>query len=202
MMNNKIFGAVIALVMIAVLCCACASTTDAFKNSSVACDPGASSVLTLSHSTLVLPLDGTLGRLYAFHADKPLELQWRTENSAVAEVSMGIITPVSAGTTVVTCTDGVTTASCTVIVNADMDTDYSLQLPNRALALAVGDTGEVAYTYTGSGAITMFSNNPQVLQVENGNYTALSPGTAAITCTDGIQNVQCIVTVTKSSPRA
>ena len=91
-MNNKIFGAVIALVMIAVLCCACASTTDAFKNSSVACDPGASSVLTLSHSTLVLPLDGTLGRLYAFHADKPLELQWRTENSAVAEVSMGIIT--------------------------------------------------------------------------------------------------------------
>ena len=199
MINKKMICAAIALMIVATVCCACKPTTPVVKNSSVACDPGASSVLTLSHSTLELPLDGTLGKLYPFHTDNPLELQWRTEDSSVAEVSMGIITPVSAGTTVVTCTDGVNTASCTIVVNADIDTDYSLQLPNNALSIAVGDTGEVAYTYTGLGAITVFSNNPQILQVENGCYKAVSTGTAVITCTDGIMHTQCVVTVTESS---
>ena len=202
MINKKMICAVIALVIVATVCCACKPTTPVVKNSSVACDPGASSVLTLSHSTLELPLDGALGKLYPFHTDNPLELQWRTEDSSVAEVSMGIITPVSAGTTVVTCTDGVNTASCTVIVDANMGIDYSLWLPSNALPVAVGDTGTVDYTYTGSGAITVFSNDPQVLQVENGCYKAVSAGTAVITCTDGIRHTQCVVTVTESSPSA
>ena len=202
MINKKLIFAVIALVIVATACCACTPAPSAVKNSELACDPGASSVLTLSHSTLELPLDGALGTLYAFHADDPLALQWHIADSSVAEISKGIITPVSVGTTVVTCTDGVNTASCTIIVNADMDTDYSLHLPHRALALAVGDTGKVDYTYTGSGAIAVFSNNPQVLQVENGCYKAVSAGTAVITCADGIMHTQCVVTVTESSPSA
>lgn len=195
MMNKKIFSAVIALVVVAVLCCACNDTAPAVRNSSVATDQGASNVLALSHSTLELPLSGALGTLYGFHADNPLELQWHTEDSSVAEVSKGIITPVAAGTTVITCTDGVNTASCTIIVNANMGVDYTLYLSNKTQTLPVGDNGKVEYTYTGPGAVTVFSNDPQVLQVENGCYKALSPGTAVITCTDGIYHTQCTVIV-------
>ncbi len=202
MMNKQISGAVIALVMAAILCCACHPTAPAVKNSAVANDPGAASTLSLSHSTLVLPLDEALGTVYAFHTETPLDLQWNTEDSSVAEVSMGMITPVAPGTTVISCTDGVSTARCTVVVSAGMDIDYTLRMPNKTLTIAAGGSGKVEYTYTGPGAVAVFSSNPQILQVENGCYTAVSPGTAVITCTDGIYHSQCVVTVTESSPTA
>lgn len=201
-MNKKIFSAVIALVMVAVLCCACNATAPAVKNSSVANDPGASSALSLSHSTLVLPSDEVLGKVFPYHTEDPLALEWHTQDSSVAEVSLGLITPVSPGTTEISCTDGVNTARCTVIVTADMDTEYTLRMSDNAPTVAAGDTGKVEYTYTGPGAVAVFSNNPQVVQVENGCYTAVSPGTAVITCTDGIYHTQCVVTVTESSPSA
>lgn len=80
--------------------------------------------------------------------------------------------------------------------------DYVLKLPANELSAAVGDTGEVEYIYTGPGTVTVSSNDPQVLQIENGRYKPVSPGLAVITCTDGKLYAQCIVTVTEADFQA
>lgn len=163
---------------------------------------GEEPVLRLSHSVLELPLNGPLGWLFPLNADAPLDLQWSTEDSSVVEVTRGLITPKAVGTTVITCTDGVSTASCKVVVTAEADKEYYLALPVRELSASVGDSGTVKYTYTGPGTIAAFSNNQQVVQVKDGRYTAVAPGTAVITVTDGIRISQFIINVTESSYKA
>ena len=120
----------------------------------------------------------------------------------VAMVCCACTPATSAGKRAIASVAGENTASGTVTDNTDMDTHYTLRMHNQVLTIAVGETDLVAYTYTGPGVITITTSNPQVLQVENGYYKALSPGTAVITCTDGKWNTQSIVTVTELSPPA
>lgn len=197
MMNKKTFAAMLALLMIAAVCCACAQAQPA-TNGSVANDQGTSSDLALSHVVLELPLDNTIGQLYPIHADNFAELEWFTEDRSVAEVSHGRVTPVAEGTTVITCTDGVNTASCRVTICGTADKDYTLRMPANQLSVNVGSTGRVEYTYTGPGAVAVFSSNPGVLRMEDGRWEAVAAGTANITCTDGVKTSQCLVTITDS----
>ncbi len=194
-MKIDMIRTLILVLVAAMVCCGCAHTQSA-PNGSVANDPVASSDLMLSHAALVLPLDGAMGCLYPFHAEDNAALEWFTEDSAVVEVSGGRLTPVSEGTTVVTCTDGVNSAVCTVTVRDTAAVDYGLQLSDRELSAEAGDSGKVDYTHTGSGAVVVFSSDPSVLRVENGRWEAVAAGTAYITCTDGMTHTQCRVTVT------
>ena len=199
-MNKNLIRTLSLVLAIALVCCGCAQTQP--SNSSVANDPSASSELMLSHAVLELTLDGPTGCLYPFHAEDSDVLEWSVEDSTVVEVTNGFLTPLSEGTTVVTCTDGVQTASCTVTVRAEKATDYVLRLSANELSAVVGTSGQVEYTYTGPGAVTVFSSDPSVLQVENGRWEAVSAGTAYITCTDGVVHSQGIVTVTAADPAA
>ena len=82
------------------------------------------------------------------------------------------------------------------------DEDYVLRQQTNELAVCVGDTGDVEYTYTGTGTVEILSSNTEVLQVEDGRWVAVAAGTAVITCTDGVRNSQCLVTVTEAAPGA
>lgn len=195
-MNKKMICAVILLIA-ALLCCGCAQTQPS-ANGSVAGEQGTSAALALSHTALEVPLDSGMGQLCAFGAEDPAALEWFTEDSSVALVSSGRVTPVAEGSTVISCTDGVNTASCVVTVRRVPDLNYILQMPANQLSVNVGDTGKVEYTYTGPGAVAVFSSNPGVLRVENGRWEAVAAGTAVITCTDGIKMTQCVVTVVES----
>ena len=137
------------------------------------------------------------GRLYAFHAADPAALEWSTDDSTVVNVSGGLITPVSVGTATVTCTDGVNTASCTVTIRDTAFPDYTLKIADNELTVALGDSGKVEYTYTGSGAVAVFSSHPEILRLENGRWEAVAAGTAFITVSDGLMHTQCCVTVTE-----
>lgn len=82
------------------------------------------------------------------------------------------------------------------------DKDYVLRQQTNELEVCVGDTGDVEYTYTGTGAVEIFSSNTEVLKVADGRWEAVAAGTAVITCTDGVRNSQCLVTVTEAAPEA
>lgn len=193
MRKNMIF-AVIMILVAAMLCCGCSQSS---SNGPVANDPGDSSELMLSHAALELPLENARGRLYAFHAADPAALEWSTDDSTVVNVSGGLITPVSVGTATVTCTDGVNTASCTVTIRDTAFPDYTLKIADNELSVALGDSGRVEYTYTGSGAVAVFSSHPEILRLENGRWEAVAAGTAFITVSDGLMHTQCCVTVTE-----
>ena len=193
MRKNMIF-AVIMILVAAMLCCGCSQFS---SNGPVANDPGDSSALMLSHAALELPLENARGRLYAFHVADPAALEWSTDDSTVVNVSGGLITPVSVGTATVTCTDGVNTASCTVTIRDTAFPDYTLKIADNELSVALGDSGRVEYTYTGSGAVDVFSSHPEILRLENGRWEAVAAGTAFITVSDGLMHTQCCVTVTE-----
>ena len=89
------------------------------------------------------------------------------------------------------------TASCTVTIRDTALPDYTLKIADNELSVAVGESGKVEYTYTGSGAVGVFSSHPEILRVENGRWEAVAAGTAFITVSDGLMHTQCCVTVTE-----
>ena len=190
--KNMIFA--VMMMLVAAMLCGCSQSA---ANGPVANDPGDSSELMLSHAALELPLENARGTIFPFHASDPAALEWSTDNSAVVAVSSGLITPVSVGSATVTCTDGVNTAGCTVIVRDIAFPDCTLKVSDNELSVAVGDSGKVDYTYSGTGAVAVFSTHPDILRVENGLWEAVAAGTAFITCTDGLIHTQCRVTVTE-----
>lgn len=154
----------------------------------------------LSQVALVLDMD-TIGKLFPLGFSNEEYLVWTSQDSNVADVRYGRVLPASPGETIITCTDGTNSAQCKVTVTTGkINTNYRLCADADYLNLQIGDSSAAKYTYTGKQPVTVFSNDPQVLQVENGRYTALSEGTAVITVTDGIKQTQCFVKVMGSSP--
>ena len=75
-------------------------------------------------------------------------VSWNSSNTSVATVSNGVITAVSAGTSVITVstTDGGYTDTCTVTVTAPVLTQYriaSTMEPGKSYLIANGDSGSV-----------------------------------------------------------
>lgn len=64
-----------------------------------------------------------------------------------------------------------------------INNDLMVDVPN--LTLETGQSGEVNAVYTGSSNLTWKSNNKAVATVNNGKITAVAPGSAKITVTDG-----------------
>lgn len=119
-------------------------------------------------------------------ADVPLRdtLQFQSHNPAVAAVSgTGVITAGATGRTVITCTYGALSASCTVNVRPLAQT---LALGRLRLSLEPG----AAYTIdvhipNGTAAYyrRFFSENPDVAAVDDaGNITARQPGATRVGC--------------------
>lgn len=74
--------------------------------------------ISLSASTLSLTAGGVTGSLTATTTPTGKAVSWLTSNSAVATVEGGVVTPVAAGTAVITAVSGNQSAACTVTVAA------------------------------------------------------------------------------------
>lgn len=139
------------------------------------------------------------------------DLIWSSSNTAVATVnSSGAVTPVSAGTSVITVIteDGYKTASCTVTVTSSSTTIpvAGVSLDKTTLSMNVGSTPITLNTaISPSNAtnkdVTWSSSNTSVAAVSSsGSVSAVSTGTAVITATtkDGNKTASCTVTVYSS----
>jgi len=133
------------------------------------------------------------------------KLKWTSSNPEVATVSQaGKLTAVSPGKTVITCssTDGTNkTAKCTVTVAGKMV--KSVTLNTAKISWPVGKSASFKATVTPTNAyntkLLWTSSNPKVATItQTGKLTAVSKGTATITCkaTDGSgKYATCKVTV-------
>ncbi len=127
---------------------------------------------------------------------------WTSSNTAVATVSNGVVTGVSAGTATITVTtaDGGKTATCTVTVENKAVTGVTLD--KTAIKVAVGSTEALVATVAPADAsnkeVTWKSSNTEIATVSStGVVTGVSAGTATITVTtvDGGKTATCVVTV-------
>ena len=138
------------------------------------------------------------------------EVTWTSSNPRVATVSQtGVVRAAGNGTTTITCTseygaEGTTiTAECTVNVKQRVN---SLSLSESSLNMFAGDiatlTGTVAPTTAVNQDLEWTSDNEAVATVDtNGNVTAVSQGTAHITCTSADSpeaKAVCTVTVVEN----
>ncbi len=133
------------------------------------------------------------------------DLAWRSDNSAVASVSNGVVTAVGAGTATITVEAGGKTAKCTVTVSLPQNPVTGVSLSQTSLTLAVDDTYELDAIITPANAdnknVTWSSNANSIVAVNNdGVVTALAAGSATITVTtqDGGKTATCAVTVLES----
>lgn len=135
-------------------------------------------------------------------------VSWTSSNTAVATVdSNGKVTAVAAGAAAITVTtaDGNKTAVCAVVVQAATIPVTDVSLSRSAASLNVGGTLQLIATVLPSNAtnkgVNWISSNTAVATVDsNGNVTAVTPGTAAITVTtqDGSKTAVCTVTVSQT----
>lgn len=126
---------------------------------------------------------------------------WSTSNSAVATVSNGVVTGISAGeaTITVTTSDGSKTATCLVTVSAVSVTGVTLS--SSSATISIGSTKTLTATIAPSNAsnqnVTWSTSDSAVATVSGGVVTGVSAGGATITVTtaDGSKTATCLVTV-------
>ena len=132
------------------------------------------------------------------------EVTWTSNNAAVATVnSDGKVTAVRPGTATITVKtrDGGKTATCSVVVSAEVIHVAQLNLNRTSISLLKGETFSLEATVSPSnatfGTIIWSSNATSIATVDgSGKITALSTGTAVITATTDGKSAACQVTVT------
>jgi uncharacterized protein YjdB len=155
---------------------------------------GASETLTAT----VLPADAT-----------NKNVSWSSDKNAVATVTNGLVTAVSAGSATITVTteDGNKTATCTVTVTSGSTTIpvTGVSLNKSTLSLDIGASETLTVTVLPADAtnknVSWSSNLSSIATVTNGLVTAVSAGSATITVTtqDGNKTATCTVTVSEAA---
>ncbi len=129
---------------------------------------------------------------------------WSSSNEAVATVSNGTVSAISAGQAAITVTteDGGFTAQCFVTVTVPPPVAVSsVSLNKDSLSLEVGQEEQLLATVLPANAadktVTWYSSNTRVATVgEDGTVQALSAGTALISAGAGGKFAYCNLTVT------
>jgi len=131
-------------------------------------------------------------------------VSWQSSNPAVATVSNGVVTPLTAGTAIVSAITAVGgfSATCEVTVNPAPVVPSGVSVAPTSLSLiAGGATGTLTATVNPANAtnkaVSWQSSNPTVATVNNGVVTPLAAGTATVTVTtvDGGKTATCTVNV-------
>ena len=163
--------------------------------------------ITLSSSSLELSVDETEILSATITPTNARQIvKWRSSNEEVATVAGGVVSAVGEGTATITCsaTDGTEkTATCEVTVTKKMILVTDITLSESSLELEVGNTGTLEATVipdnASNGNVIWSSSDEAIVTVSEGVITAVSVGTATITCSaaDGSgKTVTCKVKVT------
>lgn len=133
-------------------------------------------------------------------ADTSDKVTWSSDNTSVATVADGVVTPVGKGTANITATAGSYSATCAVTVTVPVT---GVTLDKTSLDMKKDETAALKATVNPTDAsntkVAWSSSNENVATVDaNGNVTAKGDGTATITVTteDGNKTATCAVTVT------
>lgn len=136
-------------------------------------------------------------------------ISWSSDDPGVADVDdNGVVTPVAAGTAMITATteDGALTDTCDVTVRDDVWVT-GVKLSRSFLTLTEGRavaalTATVSPADAADQVVSWSSDHPNIASVKDGVVTPVSAGSAVITVTaeDGAFTDTCDVTVEKSSP--
>lgn len=115
---------------------------------------------------------------------------WSSANDAIATVAAdGTVTAVSLGTTTITATCGVVSASCKVTVNPVTATTITINVPD--MEVFAGDrvtlTATIIPDNTTDKTVVWACSTPEIatINAQTGELTALAPGEARITVTCG-----------------
>lgn len=135
------------------------------------------------------------------------KVTWKSSNTSVATVdSQGKITGIKPGSTTVTAVsnDGGYVSICKVTVEAISKKVTSIDIDKKELSISIGEKATIEATITPSYAenknITWSSSNKNIAIVNNGEITALSPGTTEIKAISEDGNKEAICKVTVTSP--
>ncbi|MCR5464772.1 MAG: Ig-like domain-containing protein [Bacteroidales bacterium] len=132
------------------------------------------------------------------------KVNWTSSNPEVVTVADGVVTAVAPGTATIiaTTSDGGKTVTCNVTINPKPIPVEGVSVEVEAVEIAEGETTKIVVTITPDDAtvkdVTFSSSDEAVATVdEEGNITAVGPGTATITITtaDGGKTATCEVTV-------
>lgn len=156
--------------------------------------------LTLSPTTLTLAL-GTKKSLSAVVMPANVTVKWSSSDEEVATVDEnGTVTPVKAGTAIITAKAGDKKATCEVTVKAQLIAVTSVSFANPFLTLEIGATKTLSVTVKPENAddktVTWKSSNEAVATVDkDGTLTAVAEGKANITAEAGDKKATLYVTV-------
>ena len=123
------------------------------------------------------------------------ELTWTSDHPDVVRTGSRLIEALCPGTAVITVTDGTYTGTCTVTVKEGTPGDYTMRFLSNRETIAAGKSKTLKLEYTDHRAGVWYSSDPAVATVQNGTVTAIAPGTAVITFTNGVSTTQCQITV-------
>lgn len=156
--------------------------------------------LTLSPTTLTLAL-GTKKSLSAVVMPANVTVKWSSSDEEVATVDEnGTVTPVKAGTAIITAKAGDKKATCEVTVKAQLIAVTSVSFANPFLTLEIGATKTLSVTVKPENAddktVTWKSSNEAIATVDkDGTLTAVAEGKANITAEAGDKKATLYVTV-------
>ncbi|MDE5850669.1 MAG: Ig-like domain-containing protein [Muribaculaceae bacterium] len=130
-------------------------------------------------------------------ADK--RITWSSSNKDVATVSNGLVKALKAGTVTITATANKIKASCEITITDIEVTGVTLD-KTEITSLMVGETVTLTAVVSPDEAtdktVTWTSSDENVASVdEEGDVTAVAPGTVTITATSGNVSAECKVTV-------
>lgn len=160
--------------------------------------PAESVTISSSQETLKVGQSLQLSASVAPETTTDKTVEWSSDNSSVASVSTeGEVTAIAVGTATITATCGTVSATCNVTVEAIASEELILNY--TALTLKVNNTQQLTATIyplnTTDQTVTWTSSNESVASVVNGLITALMPGEASITATNGTLSATCSVIV-------
>ena len=146
--------------------------------------------ITLSSSSLELSVDETEILSATITPSNARQIvKWRSSNEEVATVAGGVVSAVGEGTATITCsaTDGTEkTATCEVTVTKKMILVTDITLSESSLELEAGNTRTLEATVipdnASNGNVIWSSSDEAIVTVSEGVITAVSVGTATITC--------------------
>ncbi len=205
-MFKKVGKKVIKSLVVIIMCINLVPTSMAFASTTRVTG------ITLSNSSLSIAKGNatTLTATITPNTATNKAVKWESSNTKVAKVdSNGKITAVSKGTATITCKAKDTSkkkATCKVTVTSTSTSKITgITLNKSSLSIAKGNTSTLIATIAPNTAtnkaVEWKSSNKKVAKVDsNGKITAVSKGTATITCTasDGSKKKStCKVTVTK-----
>lgn len=196
-MNKKGFKSVAKLTVLAALLILAMGLSGVFA----ACTKSATVALDVTEKTMYV---ADTFKLTATASEEDADIEWASDNTAVATVKRGTVTAVAAGEAVITATlDNGAYATCAITV---LDRTVSISETEKTIEWEqLGEDKTITLTATASdgGEVSWETSDPSIATVANGVVTFLQPEASVaevtITAKRGAASAECVITVNSTS---